>query len=308
MAGKNGLLVIGCPYNDNIWTADCTGGAPVYSSELKLYEGRRAVDLYRETGLYNAMGLPVEVYEVDYNRYKEKYPQPCLGVTREFSDAVCAGVSRGSAVLVAGGFCNYAPAVAGGIQRAIGADKKIGIVWMDAHADCQIAETAKGPKRFVGLPMSTMLGLTMDSFREEICGLEKPCLGDHVVAGDLRIMDEETAGRLSAKGVHWLDATAFRSQEMWDAAIRELAGKVDAIFLSVDADVLSSGYVPAYIKAVPYGHDVATVQRNVRSVMATGKVAAFATFCFDFDRYSHGGPRTCESGAAVIRAGLESWL
>lgn len=142
MAVKKGLTVVECPYNYNAWTVDCTAGTPVYSSELKLYEGRRDVDLYHETNLYQAMGLPVEIHGVDYGRYKEEYPQPCLGVTREFSDAVYAGVRKGDFVLVAGGFCNYAPAIAGGIQRAIGQDKKIGVVWMDAHADCQIAETA----------------------------------------------------------------------------------------------------------------------------------------------------------------------
>lgn len=274
---------------------------------MKLYENKRAVDLYHETSLYRAMGLPVEVYEVNYDRYKEKYPQPCLGVTREFSDAVYTGVSKGNAVLVAGGFCNYAPAVVGGIQRAIGADKQIGIVWMDAHADCQIAETARGPKRFVGLPLSMMLGLTADSFRKEICGLEKPCLGDHIVAGDLRIMDEQTAEILSKQGVHWLDATAYKNEEMWGQAIKGLAEKVDAVFLSVDADILSNQWVPGYIKCVPYGQSLETVARNVRQVMETGKVAAFATFCFDFDRYAQGGPRTAETGAAIIRAGLESW-
>lgn len=308
MAAKKGLTVIECPYNYNAWTVDCTGSEPVYSSRLKPYEGGRVVDLYHETGLYSAMGLPVEIREIAYERRKEQYPQPCLSVTRDFSDAVYAGVSNGNAVLIAGGFCNYAPAVAGGIQRAIGEDKKIGVVWMDAHADCQIAETAAGPKRFVGLPLSTMLGLTMGRFREEICGLKKPCLGRHIVAGDLRIMDEETAGILSAQGVRWLDATAFQNEDMWGQAIDGLAKEVDAIFLSVDADILSGQWVPGYIKRVPYGQSPDTVARNIRRVMNTGKTAAFAAFCFDFDRDSQGAPRTAETGAAIIQAGLESWL
>ena len=152
-----------------------------------------------------------------------------------------------------------------------------------------------------------MMGLTMDKFRKEICGLTKPCEGDHIVAGDMRIMDEETAQILSDQGVHWLDATAFRDSAVWTAAINELAEKVDVIFLSVDADILAGEYVPAYFKAVPYGQSLETVKRNVRTVMGTGKVAAFSTFCFDFDNYFQGGPRTSESGAEIVRVGLESW-
>ncbi len=306
MKSKKALTVIECPYNYNAWRVDCTSGTPVISSELKPYEHPRAVDFYHETDVYSAMGLPVEIHTVDFERYKSQYPQPCCGVTREFSDTVCEAVGNGHAVLIAGGFCNYAPAIVGGIQRAMGEEKKIGVVWMDAHADCQIAEKAQGPKRFVGLPMSMMLGLTMDAFRKDICGLQRPCLGDHIVAGDLRIMDEETAGILETQGVHWLDATAFKSEALWNNAIAELAEKVDAIFLSVDADILSGEYVPGYIKTVPFGHNVETVKRNVRTVMETGKVAAFSAFCFDFD-HSQGGPRTAQSGAEIIRAGLENW-
>lgn len=307
MGIKNGLTVIECKYNYNGWNVDCSKGKPIYSSEIKLYQYPRATDFYHETKVYEAAGLPIEIYNVDFERYRQNYPQPCFGVTRDFSDAVCKGVEKGNAVFIAGGFCNYAPAIVGGIQRAIGEDKKIGVVWVDAHADCQIAETASGPRRFVGLPMSLMLGLTLEDFRREACGLERPCLGDHVVAGDLRIMDEETAAILQTQGVHWLDATGFNNEDMWREAITRLAEKVDAIFLSVDADILSSEYVPSYFKTVPYGHDLETVKRNVRIVMESGKVAAFSTFCFDFDNYYQNGLRTAESGAEIIRAGLGNW-
>lgn len=307
MITKNALTVIECGYNYNAWNVDCSGAEPVFSSELKLYEHPGAVDFYHKTGVYGAMGLSYEVYNIDFERYRSRYPMPCFGVTREFSDAVCESIQKGNAVLVAGGFCNYAPAVMGGIQRALGEEQKIGVVWMDAHPDCRIAERPPAPKRFVSLTMSMMMGLTMDKFRKEICGLTKPCEGDHIVAGDMRIMDEETAQILSDQGVHWLDATAFRDSAVWTVAINELAEKVDVIFLSVDADILAGEYVPAYFKAVPYGQSLETVKRNVRTVMGTGKVAAFSTFCFDFDNYFQGGPRTSESGAEIVRVGLESW-
>ena len=307
MRTPNGLTVIECRYNYNGWSVDCTGGHPVYSSQLKFYEHPRAVDLYHRANSYGVMGVPVEICEADYGQYEARYPQPCLGVTRAFSDAVFQAVSKGNAVLAAGGFCNYAPAIVGGIQRALGTEKTIGVVWIDAHADCRIAETSPKPEHFVGLPMSLMLGLTLDDFRRDICGLAVPCRGDHIVGGDMRIMDEQMASVLSAEGVHWLDTTAFNCEAMWDKAVNELAGKVDAIYLSVDADILKPSDVPAYFKPVPYGNDIETVKRNIRSVMATGKVCAFSAFCFDFDRYEHGGERTSASGREIVEAGLGSW-
>ena len=104
MITKNALTVIECGYNYNAWNVDCSGAEPVFSSELKLYEHPGAVDFYHKTGVYGAMGLSYEVYNIDFERYRSRYPMPCFGVTREFSDAVCESIQKGNAVLVAGGF------------------------------------------------------------------------------------------------------------------------------------------------------------------------------------------------------------
>ena len=47
--------------------------------------------------------------------------------------------------------------------------------------------------------------------------------------------------------------------------------------------------------------------QNVRMVMQSGKVVAFACFCVDFDKYEQGGDVTYLNGMRVIGAGLESW-
>ena len=49
------------------------------------------------------------------------------------------------------------------------------------------------------------------------------------------------------------------------------------------------------------------IKRNVSKVMETGKVCAFSTICFDFDRYECGGDITYASGREIVEAGLESW-
>lgn len=301
------LTVIECPYNYNAWRVDCINGSPIFSSELKNYQWPRAVDLYHEADTYSAMGVPYEIHEINYENYKKQYGAPYAGVTREFSDAVYEGVSKGNGVLIAGGFCNYAPAIVGGIQRAIGEEKRIGVVWLDAHSDCRIAEESPEGVRLVGVPMSMMLGITLDEFRTEICGLKIPCKGEDIIGGDMRIMDEKTAEILSREHVQWLDATAINSEEIWNRAIERLAERVDAIYLSVDADILKPKYVPAYFKTVPYGNEPEVIKRNVRKVMETGKVCAFSTFCFDFDRYEHGGDITYASGREIVEAGLKSW-
>ena len=77
--------------------------------------------------------------------------------------------------------------------------------------------------------------------------------------------------------------------------------------LAIDADILKTEAIPAYIKAVPYGQEVETVARNAGIVMDTGKVAAVSLFCFDFDRYDQGGEQTYASGAAILGECLSRW-
>ena len=89
--------------------------------------------------------------------------------------------------------------------------------------------------------------------------------------------------------------------------MEQLAQRVDAIFLMVDVDILQSRYIPAYFRQESGGHTMETVTRNIASVMKTGKVAAFACFCVDFDKYDQGGDVTYLNGMRLIGTALEAW-
>lgn len=305
MRQVSGLTVIECKYCYNQWQVDLSSSVPRYTSSLKEFQKPREAEFYRRWGVYEKAGVPITVCEIDYENYRQY--QPYEGVTRNFSDAVCAGLKRGDAVLVAGGYCNYAPAVAGGIQRAVGLDKTIGVVWMDAHADMRNPHTAPSPSRLVSVPMSTLTGLALEEYRTQVCGLKVPCDGGNIVASDIRIMDEASAANLCAANIVRLDGTAFEDGGIWRRNIEALAQRVDVIYLSLDADILKAEYIPAYEKAVPYGHDLDVVMRNVQTVMDTGKVCAYSIFCFNFDHFERGGERTFRTAASLIGAGLERW-
>lgn len=305
MKNMKGLSVVECKYCYNKWRVEIKNGKPAFTSKIREHQQPRTVDLYHQEHVYEKAAVPVEIHEVDYKNYMQY--EPYEGITRAFSDAVCESVSKGFAVMIAGGYCNYAPAVVGGMQRAAGTDKTIGVIWMDAHADCRIPEKLDEPVRLVGVPMSTMLGLTLEDYRKNTCGLLVPCKGENILASDMRIMDEMSAETLYEAKVNWLDASVYEDEPAWRKAVAELAAKTDMIYLSVDADILKPEYVPAYEKTVPYGHSLDVVKRNVRIALETGKVCAFSLFCFDFDHYERGGERTCKSALEIVETALESW-
>ncbi|MBF4692193.1 arginase family protein [Fusibacter ferrireducens] len=301
-----GLSIVECKYCDAYWYVETGENEPKMISSIREFEQPRDVDLYHLCGVYHKAKVPFEVHEVNYENYKQY--EPHVGLPLNFSDEVYAGIKKGNAVLVAGGYCVYAPAVVGGIQRAIGEDKKIGIIWIDAHADNQIPETTqKSSVTMVGIPLSTIVGQTSDEWRKEACGLVKPCSGKNVIASDLRISDEESDSNLKAAQIVHIDSASFEDESIWKKSVDELAKKVDVIYISIDVDILKSEFIPAYEKVVPGGHDINVVMNNVRLVMETNKVIAFSVFCVDFDHYENNGEYTYLSGMKIIGAALEKW-
>ncbi len=299
------LSVIESPYMYNAWKAGIDGnGKEYFESQEKYFTGPRTSDWFRENKVYDAAGVPVDITVLDHT--KDPGSQPCAAVTRQVSDLVFRAVSDGSKAVMVNGYCNYAPAVAGGIQRAIGPDRTLGLIWIDAHSDCRIV-TADEPRRLVAVPMSTMLGKTLDGYRTQVCRLAEPIIGSNIVAGDVRFMDETSGGIFEKEGVIRLDGTAFADRKRWEDEVGSLAERVDAIYISVDADILKAQYIPSYIKAVPYGHDPETVAENVAAAVRTGKAAALSLFCFDFDLWENGGETTCRSAACILESALKNW-
>lgn len=301
-----GLKVLEYPYAYAAWHVDAADHRKIYSERKAFSSGRRAVETYRLSGVYEKAGLPVEVREIT----GEEYPQlePYQAIPLSFADACREAVEQGEKLLIASGYCAFAPAIVGGIQQALGGKNRIGVVWIDAHSDNKIVEqTSSTDLRFVGFPLSAIMGQTMEAWRRDYCRMEVPCRGEDVLVSDARCSGEEGLLNLREGKARLVSELQFQDHTYWKQKVEELSQQVDTIFLMVDADILQSKWIPAYFRSEPGGHDTETVMENIRIVMRTGKVAAFACFCVDFDKYDQGGDLTYQSGMRLIEAGLEAW-
>jgi Arginase/agmatinase/formimionoglutamate hydrolase, arginase family len=299
------LRVIEVPYCYNKWRVDPNCEPYKITAEIKRFIGPRDVDLYHKENLYSKANVPYAVDEIDHNDRNEM--NPCFSLCRSISDIVCNSNENGESVLIANGYCLFAPAIAGGVQRAAGENKTIGVVWIDAHADNMVIEESMEETRFVGLPVSGMLGQTYEYWRKDICGLKKPIEGAHLLIGDTRANEGEMDHTMEKAGVIHVSHDQFACCNIWQKKVNDFAKDVDAIYLSVDVDILNKKYIPAYEKEVENGHDIETVMQNIHAVMNTGKVNAFSMFCLDFDHYEHGGKETYRNGMKLISSGLEAW-
>lgn len=294
------------PYLYAAWRVDKQNPHNVFSERKNFSSDRRALEDYHLCGVYGKAGLPYETVTIDGSPYPDL--EPYQAIPLHFATECQKAVQENKKVLIASGYCAFAPAIVGGLEQALGEDKKTGVVWVDAHCDNVIVEEAQHDDlRFVGFPLSTIAGQTMRDWGKQYCKLERPCPGEQILVGDGRRSGAEELHNLRQAGIPRVTEEQFEDSSYWKKQVEKLAEKVDAIFLMVDVDIMNSACVPAYFRQEPGGHDVSKVMENVRIVMETGKVAAFACFCVDFDKYSAGGDITYLNGMRVIGAGLEAW-
>lgn len=299
------LKVLECPYPYVGWYADDLDSAS-FTSWTTPFKNRPMTEDFKLCGVYGAGGVPYEVAEFA----REAYPHlsPHDAVARDLSNKVYEAISSGWSVLVSSGYCVYAPAILGGMQRALGQDSRLGVVWIDAHADSVVlGKPGTEHATLVGIPLSTSIGLTAPEWRRKSCGLAVPCDPRNVLASDLRASDEQCLEMVCHAGVVHLREGQFEDRALWAEEVRRLADRVDAIYLSVDADILSPEYVPAYYREELGGHDPWTLLENMSSVFATGKVAALSIFCFDFDKVENERDATCLNAMRVIGGALKTW-
>ncbi|HMP42643.1 MAG TPA: arginase family protein, partial [Roseiflexaceae bacterium] len=89
------------------------------------------------------------------------------------------------------------------------------------------------------------------------------------------------------------------------AAVADLAERCDLIYLHIDSDILDERYVPNHGTREPNGPDMAQVLAAVETVMATGKVAAYAVV--SVYGAGEGSDTSVASGIELLRGGLEAW-
>lgn len=249
-------------------------------SDISLFQGMNELQDYRNSGVYSKADVPYSISCVNPEKYEV---EPYLAFAQAYSDLVFESVRQGNVQLCVGSYCTHIPSILGGIRRALGADKKIGLIWLDAHADNCIPEQQIHHKiRLIGVPMAVLSGQTMPQWQLK-CGLIPPISGEHILASDIRCFDSETEHNITQIGAHVVPQESFRNHKVWVQKIAAFVRETDAVFLHVDADILHHDYLPAYEYDVINGNSLETVQENIKVIMETGKVIGASVMCIGFE-------------------------
>ena len=289
MAHTSGIHVVHVRY----------GGATQNTSE------KEVVDAYAASGSYDLMGGASAIQEPVFpeDRRVEDVDINLGLIGGEIAIAVAEGRRAGQPVLVVGGNCCITPSVIGGLQQAHGADARIGLIWFDAHGDFNTPGTTYSGM-MGGMPVAVSAGLCWPRWREH-SGLLAPLPTDRIVMVDVRNLDdrEETLVK-STDVVVAATAEGFPGVDL-TTAVNDLAAQCDILYLHIDSDILDESYVPNHGTKEPNGPNMQQTLDAVETVMATGKVAAYAIVSVWKD--GEGGDITLASGQELLRGGLERW-
>ena len=262
------------------------------------------VDAYAASGAYAVLGEVTVVEPAFPEEQRNEEPTVNLGlIGGEIADAVAAGRRAGKPVLVVGGNCAVVPGVVGGLQQAHGPAARLGLVWFDAHGDFNTPRTTLSGM-LGGMPVAVSAGLAYPRWRE-LSHQVAPLPTDRILMVDVRNLDPLEEQLVRATDVVIAAAAPEFPGEDLTQAVRDLADRCDLLYLHVDSDILDGCYVPNHRTREPNGPSLEQVLAAIDTVMATGKVAAYAMVSIWAD--GDGGDVAVDSGVKLIESGLQSW-
>jgi arginase len=173
---------------------------------------------------------------------KLKYIDCIVPVSRRVSGAVSTSVQGGRFPLVLGGDHSLSL----GSIRGAAKGKKIGVLWVDAHADFNTADTTPSGN-IHGMPLAALCGLgdqRLVQFWDEPIPVIPP---RHVAVIGARDIDGGEKRNLSQTGVMVMSMEQIDRQGIVAAvekAIERVSSEVDGIYLSFDMDSMDPRHAP----------------------------------------------------------------
>ncbi len=268
------------------------------------FSDRRLSVAYRDRA-YHRVGMVVEIMrprisDVDPG-VEPDLREGILGGA--IADRVAEGLAARRLVCLAGGHCCHATGVVGGIQDALGADTRLGLVWFDAHGDMNTPQTTLTGS-LGGMPVAVITGLAWPRWREQ-SHIVAPLPCDRVLLVGPRNLDPPEAKLIDAVGMPVAKlGPGSRGMDLAQA-VRALADRVDVIYLHIDADILDVSLVPNHPTGEPEGPDLAETLSAVEAVLSTGKVIAFALV--SVFAQGEGSEVSIESGVQLLAGSLARW-
>ncbi|MEP7338200.1 MAG: arginase [Acidobacteriota bacterium] len=206
-----------------------------------------------------------------------KYLPEIAEACQKLADQVEAALEAGSTPIVLGGDHSIAiGSVAGLAAFHRKRDKKVGVIWFDAHGDMNTPESSPSGN-IHGMPFAAILGHGAKDLTE-ISGFAPKVSPEDCVLIGARSVDPEEAVALKASGIRVVTMreldergmSAVMDEAMWLAS-RRTAG----FHVTMDMDFVDPDYAPGVGTPVPGGPTYRESHLAMEKVADSGKMLSF---------------------------------
>ena len=201
---------------------------------------------------------------------KLKYIDCIIPMSRRVAGAVATSVQAGRFPLVLGG--DHSLSI--GSVRGAARSKKIGVIWVDAHADFNTAETTPSGN-IHGMSLAILAGQG-DKSLVQLWDEPFPVIDPHKIAiigaRDLDAGEKVNLQNAGAMVMSMEQVDRFGMVAVVEKAIEHVSRDVDGIFLSLDLDALDPRHAPGVGTPVPAGLTQREAHLACELIAETGKL------------------------------------
>ena len=220
-------------------------------------------------------------------------PAASLAVNVEVARVVQRVAAAGRLPLVLAGSCDASLGVLAGLDHA-----RCGVVWVDAHADFNTPDSSASGF-LPGMSAAVIAGHCHRELWAQAGDATPIAEGAMLMLGTRELSPDAERERLERSAVRTVAWRDGRPEEDVEAALDDLAGLVEEVYLHVDNDAFDPAVAPGIVdQPVPGGLSLDQMEDVLRGVAARFRVtaAALTTFTPDHDE----DDRTLRAGLRVL--------
>jgi len=221
--------------------------------------------------------LPVKIQETQGpGDPRLKYLKEIVEVCETLRDRVGETIGAGKVPVILGGDHSVAMGTIAGLARHYHRRKeRLGLIWFDAHADANTAETSPSGN-IHGMPLAAVLGLGAPSL-VNLAGFSPMVHGSRAALVGIRDVDAEERANVKASGIgaftmRDIDERGMRS--VMEEAIRRASAGTAGIHVSFDMDGMDPDYAPGVGTPSPGGLSYREAHLAMEMLADCGKVVS----------------------------------
>jgi arginase len=198
--------------------------------------------------------------------------------------------------------CYAALGVLAGLQAsAAQKSARLGMVWIDAHGDCNTPETTRSGM-LSGMPVAMATGMCLHRLRKQ-SGLDPPIAPHDVVMVCVRANDPLERELIDNAGIEIVPVADVKGDcRQLQCAMKRLSEAVDLIYVHFDIDALDPSELANLRLTEPDGPTRTELAAAVKMIMAQPKAAAFGVSDINPERDVDG--QIIQSAFAVIQGAI----